>query len=208
MTWPRVKNDLVNLVIEKSRGDTKVIYVPGNHDELMRDFIGQDFNGIDLRRETVHKTADGRRLLILHGDVFDEVVRHPRILDFLGNSAYELIMSVSRNFNRLRKRFGYGYWSFAKFIKYRFGEAVRYIERFEQAASAHATRLGFDGIVCGHIHHPNNIEIDGAQYLNTGDWVEHCTALTEDESGRLEIIDWLRFREQLAPRQVPSRHAA
>ncbi len=210
MTWPRVKNDLVNLVIEKANSGTRVVYVPGNHDELMRDFVDHDFNGIDLRQETVHKTAAGERLLILHGDAFDEVVRHHRFLDFVGNTMYEFIMIMSRNFNRVRKHFGFGYWSFANFVKYRFKEAVRYIEHFEHTAAAYARKLGFDGIVCGHIHHPNNTKIHGVRYLNTGDWVEHCTALTEDAEGNLEIIDWLQQRElrSVHAPPAPARRAA
>lgn len=208
MTWPRVKNDLVNHVIERAQNGTRVIYVPGNHDELVRDYAGQDFNGIDIRYETVHKTAAGKRLLILHGDVFDEAVRNRRMLNMVGSTMYELIMIISRHFNRARKRFGYGYWSFANFIKYRFREAVRYIERYEYAAARYARKLGFDGIVCGHIHHPNNTVINGVEYLNTGDWVEHCTALTEDESGHLELVHWLAARAAVATLPPPAQHAA
>lgn len=209
MVWPRVKNQLVNLVLDKARAGTRVVYVPGNHDELMRDFVDADFNGVDMRRETVHKTADGKRLLIMHGDAFDDIVRGPRKLEFLGSRAYELIMWISRAWNRVRKRFGYDYWSFAAFIKYRFKEAVRYIETFEKAAAAHAGRLGFDGIVCGHIHHPNDRMFDRVRYLNTGDWVEHCTALTESVSGELTVIDWLSLRQELLTASpVPVRTAA
>ncbi len=211
IVWSRVNNEVMNLVMEKARNGTRVIYIPGNHDELMRDFIGIEFNGIELRRETVHKTVTGKRLLILHGDVFDEAVRNYRFLETLGRHLYQLIMTISCNFNRVRKRLGYGYWSFANFIKYRFKEAVRFIENFEKTAAGHAARLGFDGIVCGHIHHPNNLTLSGVKYLNTGDWVEHCTALTEDVNGHLEIVEWLKFREQVLPPiedGVAARHAA
>ncbi len=202
--WPRIKNSVLNMILEKAKNGTQVIYIPGNHDEILRDFTGSHYHGIDLRQQAVHQTLQGKRLLVLHGDVFDTAVRNMRWLETLGSSLYDFVMVLSRIYNRIRKQFGYTYWSFAAFIKYRFKEAVRYIENFEMTATAHASKLGFDGIICGHIHHPNKIEHEGTSYFNTGDWVEHCTALAEDEFGNLSIVDWIEVRYQLiADEQFP-----
>lgn len=194
--WPRIKNDLANLVLEKARTGTRVIYIPGNHDALLRDFVGSHFNGIDVRMEYVHITVTGQRLLVLHGDKFDDAVRNMRWIEVLGGVLYEFIMKLSRIQNRLREMLGYPYWSFAAFIKYKFKEAVRYIEKYEETAAREAAQEGYDGIICGHIHHPNQRTIDGTLYLNTGDWVEHCTALVEDKKGNMKLIDWLAHRQQ------------
>ncbi|MCB1692650.1 MAG: UDP-2,3-diacylglucosamine diphosphatase [Pseudomonadales bacterium] len=208
--WPRIKNEIANSILEKARSGTRVIYIPGNHDELLRDFVGSHWNGIDVKMQDIHTTAAGQRLLVLHGDVYDDAVRNMRWLEMLGGSLYELIMIVSRIYNRMRKRLGYPYWSFAAFIKTRFKEAVRYIERFEATAARDAAERGYDGIVCGHIHSPSRRVIDGTLYLNTGDWVEHCTALIEDERGGLVLIDWARRVREPDPRPaaVPDRQAA
>lgn len=196
--WTRTMNEVANTILEKARTGTRVIYVPGNHDELIRDFAGSHFNGIDVQIQAEHRTLDGQRLLILHGDIFDDVVRNIRWLEALGSNLYELIMIMSRHYNRVRRLLGYPYWSFAAFIKYKFKEARRYIENFEVAAAREAIRRGYNGIVCGHIHHPNNRMINGIRYLNTGDWVEHCTALVEHEDGTLEILDWQFYRQRQA----------
>lgn len=206
--WPRTKNRIANLVFDKARSGTKVIYIPGNHDELLRDFAGSHINGIDVKLEDVHTTAAGERLLILHGDIFDDLVRNMRWVESLGNNLYELTMIVSRYYNRVRRILGFPYWSFAAFIKYKFKEAVRHIENFEEVAARHAGIKGYDGIVCGHIHHPNQRTLHGCRYLNTGDWVEHCSALTEDHTGRLTLIEWPRMREVLLAPAIPARQAA
>lgn len=195
--WPRVKNRIAQLIIDKAASGTRVIYIPGNHDELLRDFVGSEFNGVELLEDHVHESATGKRLLVLHGDIFDEVVKTMSWVDDLGSGLYEVIMYISRLYNRIRNWFGYSYWSFAAFIKYKFAEAVRYIHSFEQAAMHEARNRGFDGIVCGHIHHPNVIENGDVLYLNTGDWVEHCTAIVEDEQGQFQLLDWVSARESL-----------
>lgn len=194
--WPRVKNDLVNLILEKARSGTKVIYVPGNHDELLRDFTGSHYHGVDLVQQAEHITADGQRLLVLHGDIFDEIVRTYHWLEAVGSGLYDFVLRLNRIYNATRKRLGYPYWSLAAFIKYRFKEAVSHIRNFEEAAARHAAAKSFDGIICGHIHAPNDTLIEGVHYFNTGDWVEHCTALTEDETGKMALIDWAAYRKQ------------
>lgn len=199
--WPRTNNRIANLILDKAKGGTRVVYIPGNHDEVLRDFAGGNVNGIDIALEQVHTTAAGKRLLILHGDMFDDLVKHSRWLAHLGSGLYDLVLFLSRIYNRTRRMLGFSYWSFAAFIKYRLKEAVRYIEIYEETAARHASSRGFDGIVCGHIHHPNIRRLSDLTYFNTGDWVEHCTALVEDARGNIELIRWPMMRE-LAMREA------
>ena len=197
--WPQTHNDVVQKLLRMARKGTVVTYIPGNHDDRVRDFCGAHFGGVLVARDAVHRTADGRRLLVVHGDEFDGVVRHAAWIAFAGDIAYRAIIRLNTGVNHLRRRFGFGYWSVSAYLKSRVGKAVRYIETFEQALAAEARRRGLDGVVCGHIHHAAMREIDGVLYVNDGDWVESCTALVEHPDGRLEIVAWAKrpFRSMM-----------
>ena len=188
--WPALNNELIQHVIQMARRGTRVIYVPGNHDEMLRDYVGGEFYGIELQAQAMHETADGRRFLVLHGDEFDCIVRHSKWLAYIGGEAYDRLLLLNRWFNRLRRRLGFSYWSLSAFIKYRVKNAVQYIGDFESAVAREARRCGADGVICGHIHHARIAEFDGVFYANSGDWVESCTALAEDRSGELRLIRW------------------
>lgn len=198
--WHQSHNDVVQKLLRKARKGTRVIYIPGNHDEALRDFTALRFGGIEVESDYVHDMADGRKFLVLHGDQFDAVVQSARWLAVLGDIAYEFALSVNTQFNRLRRRLGLGYWSLSSYLKYRVKNAVAYIGAFETAVADAARRRGVDGIVCGHIHHPEIRVIDGIVYCNDGDWVESCSALVEHFDGRLEILHWA---DQQAPIAVP-----
>ena len=189
--WPALNNELVHHVLGMARAGTRVVYVPGNHDERARDYAGANFNGVEIAREAMHDTADGRRLLVLHGDEFDCVVLNSRWLAGLGAEAYDALLRLNRVFNICRRRLGFGYWSLSAYVKHRVKNAVNFISRFEHTVAAEARRRGADGVVCGHIHHACLEEIEGVTYANCGDWVESCTALAEDLDGRLHIIRWV-----------------
>jgi UDP-2,3-diacylglucosamine pyrophosphatase LpxH len=191
--WPQSHNDVVQKLLRMARKGAAVTYIPGNHDDRVRDFCGVHFGGVLVARDAVHRTADGRRLLVVHGDEFDGVVRHAAWIAFAGDIAYRAIIRLNTVVNHLRRRFGFGYWSFSAFLKSRVGKAVRYIAAFEHALAAEARRRGLDGVVCGHIHHSAMREIDGVLYVNDGDWVESCTALVEHADGRLEIVCWAKL---------------
>ena len=193
--------------------------MPGNHDEMFRPWLptvseSQRFivAGMEMRRETVHVTASGKRLLIIHGDEFDGVVRYAKFLAHIGDSAYSAALCVNRWFNAARKLLGYEYWSLSQWLKRQVKEAVKAVDRFETALSADALRRGFDGVVCGHIHYAEMRTINGVLYCNAGDWVESCTALAERQDGQLELIDWVarnklslfRSRERAEPSPSPS----
>jgi len=188
--WPPAHNDIVRRVLKLAHKGTRVVYVPGNHDEALRDFTGLSFGGVEVVPEAIHTTADGRRLLVLHGDEFDGVVLYARWLAFLGDRAYALLLRLNVAFNAVRRRVGLPYWSLSAYVKHRVKNAVSFISRFEEAVAHAARDRGVDGVVCGHIHSAEIREFGGVTYYNDGDWVESCTALIEHPSGRMEIIDW------------------
>ena len=196
--WPTRHNDVVRCILKKAKHGTRVIYVPGNHDEALRDFTGLNFGGVEVTGEAMHTTADGRRLLVLHGDQFDGVVLYARWLAFLGDHAYTLLLKLNGGVNRVRRRLGLPYWSLSAHIKKKVKNAVQYVCSFEAAVAHAAGERGADGVVCGHIHTAEIREIGDVTYYNDGDWVESCTALVEHFDGRMEILDWAaRAREAL-----------
>ena len=189
--WPQTHNDVIQKVLRKVRKGTRVVYVPGNHDEWLRDFIDLQFGGVEIVEDAIHVTADGRRMLVLHGDVFDAVVMNARWLALLGDGAYTVALWLNRHFNTVRRRLGYPYWSMSAYLKRRVKNAMQYIGSFADAVADEAHRRGVEGIVCGHIHHAEIRRIGEILYCNSGDWVESCTALVEHFDGRLELIDWI-----------------
>jgi UDP-2,3-diacylglucosamine pyrophosphatase LpxH len=188
--WPETHNAVVREVLDKARTGTKVIYVPGNHDDVLRDHLGADFGNLAVRDEVVHMTADGQRFLVLHGDRFDSVVQSGPWLAKLGARAYDHLLALNGLVSRVRRLLGLRYWSLAGYLKQRVKNAVSYIGNFEQAVALEARRRAVDGMICGHIHHAEVRAIDGVLYANCGDWVESCTALVEHHDGRLELMRW------------------
>ena len=191
--WDHHHDEVLRLILRAARNGTNVIYVPGNHDEMMRKYIplGVEICGVKLQLEAEHTTADGKRLLITHGDAFDSVVRHAKVLALLGDWAFTVALGINRYFNNIRVKLGYPYWSLSAWLKLQVKEAVKAIDRFEGALADDAHKRGFDGVVCGHIHHAEMRMVNGVMYLNDGDWVESCTALVEHRDGKLELVDWV-----------------
>jgi UDP-2,3-diacylglucosamine pyrophosphatase LpxH len=200
--WPQAHNDVLQKLLRKVRKGTRVVYIPGNHDEGMRDYCGMHFGGIEIERQAIHTTADGRRYLVMHGDEYDVVVRYARWLAFLGDRGYELALWSNFPLNFVRRRLGLGYWSLSSYLKLRVKTAVNFIGEFEKNLADEARRRDVDGVICGHIHHAASRDIDGIHYVNTGDWVESCTAIVETASGQLELVRWtdtVRARGAEAP---------
>jgi len=193
-TWPQSHNDVVQKILRLARKGVKVIYVPGNHDDRVRDFCGVHFGGVVVAHDALHETADGRRFLVTHGDEFDGIVQHARWLAFVGDWAYRSLLLANTVFNRARRRLGFGYWSLSAYLKTRVKNALQFIENFEAAVAEEARRRGVEGVICGHIHKAEMREIDGVLYINDGDWVESCTALVEHQDGRLELLEWAKLR--------------
>lgn len=188
--WPQAHNDVVQKLLRKARKGTRVVFVPGNHDEFARDYAGFRFGEIDVRAEVVHTTADGRRFLVIHGDQFDGVIQYATWLAKLGDHAYNAALAVNRWFNSVRRALGYEYWSLSAYLKHKVKNAVQYIARFEETMADMARHRGVDGIICGHIHHAELRRFGSIWYANDGDWVESCTALAEHADGRLEVLYW------------------
>jgi UDP-2,3-diacylglucosamine pyrophosphatase LpxH len=197
--WPQAHNDVVQKILRMARKGTKVIFVPGNHDEFARRYVAHNFGGVDVMEDCIHVCADGRRLWVTHGDLFDGVIQCAKWLAYVGDAAYEFTLKVNRWFNSLRARLGLPYWSLSKYAKLKVKRAVSYVSDFEVAVAREAAKRGVQGVVCGHIHHAEIREIGGVLYCNDGDWVESLTALVEHADGRLEIVDrseWARSARQ------------
>ena len=188
--WPEAHNRVITEILRKVESGTRVIYVPGNHDEALREYTGLSLAGVELKTEAIHKTADGRQLLIIHGDQFDGIIAYAKWLAYLGDRAYGLALSLNTVFNAARKILGMPYWSLSAYLKLKVKNAASFIGNFETALVREAKSRGLDGVVCGHIHHAEVKDVAGILYCNDGDWVESCTALTEDAIGRLRIVTW------------------
>jgi UDP-2,3-diacylglucosamine pyrophosphatase LpxH len=189
--WPESHSRVLQAIVVKAAQGTRVVYVPGNHDEAIRRHVGLFVGGVEIAGEMIHETADGHRYLVIHGDEFDGVIRCGSSLVFwLGDWMYDILLFVNRWTNCIRRCFGYPYWSLASAVKRRIGGAVDYISRYETMVAREAARRGLDGVICGHIHKAAIRELEGVVYCNDGDWVESCTALVEHPDGALEILYW------------------
>jgi UDP-2,3-diacylglucosamine pyrophosphatase LpxH len=186
--WPESHNTVVQKILKKARHGTRVIYIPGNHDEPLRNYLELTFGSIELHREYTHTLADSRQILCVHGDDFDVITRYHRWVAKLGDVGYDVLLWSNRQFNKARFRLGLGYWSLSAFIKHKVKQAVSFIGEYEESVVKEALTRGVDGVLCGHIHHAEIRHISDILYLNTGDWVESCTAIVEHYDGKLEII--------------------
>ncbi|MEW6677337.1 MAG: UDP-2,3-diacylglucosamine diphosphatase [Pseudomonadota bacterium] len=205
--WSTAQNTVVQKVLRRARHGERVMLIPGNHDEALRDYCDTAFGDIHVSREHVHVTADGRRLLLVHGDDFDQVTRYHRWVAVLGDMAYNLLVRLNVWLSRLRRLFGIaGYWSLAGYAKRKVKTALQFIFDFEDSVMHHVRERGLDGVICGHIHWAALKEKEGLLYANCGDWVDSCTAIVEHEDGRLELVDWAHLsRLENAPaRPLPS----
>lgn len=188
--WDQLHNDVIQKLLRKARKGTKVIYIPGNHDENFRDFAGSQFGRMAVRLNDIHISATGKRYLVMHGDEFDGVVKYARWLAYLGDNAYEVAVSANSVLNKVRRLLGRPYWSLSAYLKNRVKRAVEFLSSFEHAMVREAKRREAHGVICGHVHTPEMRTIDGIDYFNDGDWVESCSALVEHFDGSFELLDW------------------
>ncbi len=205
--WSDAQSRVLDTILKKVEDGTRVIFVPGNHDEAFRAYCGVTLAGVELRLEAVHQTADGRRLLVTHGDQYDGIMALAPWLAHVGDRAYTLALMLNEVFNAMRRMLGLPYWSLSAYLKHKVKNAAKFIADFEKTVADGARARGLDGVVCGHIHHAQIKNIGGTLYCNDGDWVESCSALTEDVRGRLQIVRWTGLAEDwdigLAPAAVP-----
>lgn len=189
--WPQAHNDVLQKILRKVRKGARVVFIPGNHDDGLRAYCGSRFGGIEILRDTIHETADGKRYLVTHGDEHDVVVRYVRWLAFLGDRGYATALAFNVPVNWVRKRLGLGYWSLSAYLKHKVKKAVNYIGDFETSLAAQAKARSVDGVICGHIHHAASHVYGDVHYLNSGDWVESCTAIVETHEGQFRIVRWI-----------------
>jgi len=188
--WPQGCN--VQKLLRKARKGTRIVYIPGNHDEFLREFPGTHFGGIEVAERMIHEAADGKKYLVIHGDEFDVVVRNARLLAYLGDWAYDAAIALNIGIAAVRRRIGLPYWSFSAWAKLQVKHAVNFIGEFQRVVADEARRNNVDGVICGHIHHAVMEDMDGIRYINTGDWVESCTAIAENMDGSFELITWMQ----------------
>lgn len=198
--WPQSHNDVMQKLLRKVRKGAHIVFIPGNHDDCLRDYDGMQFGGIEVRRQAIHVAADRRRYLVMHGDEFDVVIRTAKWLAFLGDVGYDFALWLNRPLNWARRHFGLGYWSLSAYLKLRVKQAVSFIGAFESALASEARRRDVDGVICGHIHQACDRMIEGVRYLNCGDWVESCTAIAETQAGRMTILHWRDMQQTPAQR--------
>jgi UDP-2,3-diacylglucosamine pyrophosphatase LpxH len=186
--WRDEYNVLIQKLLRKSRKQTRIVYIVGNHDEFVENFIGLRFGSVTLARQLVHAGADGKRYLVIHGHQCDGLAHFNRLLDRVGSRLYQKLLDLNLYLNRVRRSLGFGYWSLASYLKFKAKQAVKYASDYEQAIAQMARKQEADGVICGHIHRPEIKMIGDVRYLNCGDWVENCTALVEDFDGTMRLI--------------------
>lgn len=206
--WPGEHNDLIRKIMKMAKKGTEVVYVPGNHDEAIRQFCKLEFGGVQLRMIDTHTTADGKKLLVTHGDQFDLIVRHNRLLSVFGAIAYEWLVRINIYYNKARKLMGMKYWSLSQYMKLKVKKACTFISRFEDALVDEAKRRQLDGVVCGHIHKAEHSTIEGIEYINCGDWVESCTLALEHMDGQIEVIEGSELLQRITDEQEAKQEQA
>lgn len=189
--WTPAQNTVVQKMLRRARQGGRVVFIPGNHDEALREYFGIAFGDIEVLGDTIHETADGRRFLLIHGDVFDQITRHHRWVAIVGDLAYDWLVRLNTTLSWCRRKLGIpGYWSLAGYAKRKVKTALNFIFDFEESAVHHAREQGLDGVVCGHIHWAAIKDVGGLTYINCGDWVDSCTGIVEHFDGRLELVAW------------------
>jgi UDP-2,3-diacylglucosamine pyrophosphatase LpxH len=189
--WPEKHNEVLHKIMHMSQNGTRVVYLPGNHDAPIQTYDGMAFGNVDIEREVVHTMANGKRYLVLHGDQFDGDVTLGKFETWLGDKAYTLLLILNRWYNRFRQWKTGDYWSLAGYIKQHIRGANAAIARYRHACCAHAKAKRLDGVICGHIHHPESEIVEGVHYINDGDWVENCSVLVESHNGELTLFNWV-----------------
>ena len=189
--WPSLHNTFVQKMLKRARHEVKVVLVPGNHDEALREYAGSEFGDIRVVHEAVHTAADGRRYFLMHGDEFDQITRYHRWVALLGDIAYSLLLRLNGLLSWVRRKLRLsGYWSLAGYAKRRVKGALEFVYGFEESVAHHVRQMGLDGVICGHIHSAAIKDLGGITYINCGDWVDSCTAIVEHEDGRMELVHW------------------
>jgi UDP-2,3-diacylglucosamine pyrophosphatase LpxH len=206
--WKQSHTNVVRRILGHAKRGTRVIYVAGNHDEFLRPLIpyGMGFGAVEIVNQTEHIGLDGKHYLVTHGDLFDGITRLAPWLSFLGDKLYDFVLDLNSRFNWIRHRMGFGYWSLSKYLKHKVKKAADFMFQFELNLARYCHKRGYDGVICGHIHHAEIKEIDGIIYMNDGDWVESMTALVENYNGSWAIVTWTKEHDDVDTNTVSSEH--
>jgi len=200
--WPQQHNDVIQKILRKARKGTRTVYIPGNHDDLLAKFYGA-YGNISVQKHAIHRLADGRRMLVIHGHELDTVVQNVKWLAFAGDVGYQFLLSLNPAINFVRRRFGLGYWSLSAYAKKRVKDAVSFIGRFEEEIVRYAKKFSVDAVLCGHIHSAAIRQFGDITYYNCGDWVETCSAVVEQEDGRIDMVNYPPLIRGVASRPRP-----
>lgn len=195
--WKQSHTNVIRRILSCSKDGTKVVYIAGNHDEFLRPLLSYNlgFGLVEIANQYEHIGVDGKKYLVVHGDLFDGITRLAPWLSFLGDKAYDILLSINTKFNWFRHRMGFGYWSLSLYLKHKVKKAIDFVFQFEKNLAEYCKKRGFDGVICGHIHHPEIKLISDVVYMNDGDWVENCSALVEHHDGKWEIVYWTKGRD-------------
>ena len=190
MYWPQSHNNIIRTLLGKAKNGTRIIFIPGNHDVQIRELAENTFGNIEIYEEYIHQTHEGKRILVLHGDVYDSIMQIGYLANIVGNFGYDFLLYLNRLTYKFRRMSGLSYWSLSSFIKDKVKNARKHVQKFEDIVARDVAQRKLDGVVCGHIHHPEMRELHGILYCNDGDWVENCTAIIENQDGSLELVRW------------------
>lgn len=192
--WPQSHTKALQALLKKANRGTRVVYIPGNHDEAIRgylDAIVRIGDNILVESQHRHVTASGRKVWCMHGDEVDVIIKNHRALTFLGDLGYNLVMALNPLVKRARKALGRrDHWSLSGYLKHEVKKRIKIMSNFEMATSKVARENGCDAVVCGHTHIPEEIEMEDVYYYNCGDWVDSCTYLVEHHDGEIDLMQW------------------
>jgi UDP-2,3-diacylglucosamine pyrophosphatase LpxH len=204
MYWPRDHNTVIQKILRKARHGTQIIYIPGNHDENVRDYDDYIFGDIVVKISDIHTTAQGKRFLVVHGDEYDTIAQHHRWMAKLGSVGYDVLIELNRWIRNCRRLLGVqSHFSLAAYVKFKVKNAVKFMSDYEETIVKTLKKEGVDGVICGHIHHAEMKDIEGFMYVNTGDFVESCTAIVEQQDGTLEMIRWQKEEGKISQLTTP-----
>ena len=190
MFWPQEHSDVIRRILTKAKRGTKVYWIVGNHDEMLRNWFDfrLQFGRIRILNEYVHHAINGKKYYVTHGDIFDPLMHSGKFLMYFGDFIYTWLMRLNRCVAFVRRKLRLPYWSLSAYLKAQTKETINMLYKYKETMVKHCKKKGYDGIICGHIHTPEIKLIDGIEYMNDGDWVESRTALVEHYDGKWELI--------------------
>ena len=200
--WPIDHNTVIQKVLRKVRHGTHVIYIPGNHDENVRQYADYVFGDIVVKTSDIHISASGKKFLVIHGDEYDTIAKYHKWIAKLGNEGYDFLIWINHILRKIRFLIGMqSNFSLSAYVKYKVKNVVQFISDYEESIVSTLKDRELDGVICGHIHHAEIKDMNGFLYINTGDFVESCTAIVEHFNGTLELVTWQQKDLPIVPKE-------